>query len=75
MRGQHSSPGALVLQLGLTLLMSVVAPVVLGFWLDHLLRTSPFLTLFLTVIGTTSGSLILMFTIVGVYKRVEGDKS
>jgi hypothetical protein len=31
--------------------------------------------LFLTVIGTTSGSLILMFTIVGVYKRVEGDKS
>jgi F0F1-type ATP synthase assembly protein I len=77
MRGQHRplNAGALVIQLGLTLLLGVVAPVILGFWLDHLLRTSPYLTLFLTVIGTTSGSIILMYTISGVYKRVEGDKT
>ena len=77
MRGQRSPRYAvtLIIQLTLTLLLIVIVPVLLGFWLDRVLQTSPFIALTLTVVGTSFGSLAIFRVVMDVYKRVEGDRS
>ena len=74
-QGSASPIKALVLQLTLNLLLVVIFPVICGIGVDILLRTFPFITLFLTVLGTTFGSVIIFRAVTSVYQRVEGDKS
>ncbi len=76
MRGQRRPKYVvtLIIQLTLTLLLIVIVPVLLGFWLDRVLQTSPFITLTLTVVGMSFGSLAIFRAVREVYERVEGDK-
>ncbi len=53
----------LIIQLTMMIVIAVLAPVLLGIFLDRLLHTSPFITLFMTLVGITLGT-------VGVYRRV-----
>jgi F0F1-type ATP synthase assembly protein I len=53
----------LIIQLTIMIVVAVLAPVLLGIFLDRLLHTSPIITLFMTLVGITLGT-------VGVYRRV-----
>ena len=66
---------SLVMQLSITLVVAVLIPVLLGIWLDRSLHTSPFITLFMMLLGITLGSVAVYRNIAGAYKRVTGDKS
>jgi len=60
---QDWRPLALVTQLGLTVVVSLVLSLLLGLWLDNLLGTKPILTLLFSLIGVAAGT-------VGVYRLV-----
>ena len=60
---QDWRPLALVTQLGLTVVASLVLSLLLGLWLDNLLGTKPILTLLFSLIGVAAA-------IVGVYRLV-----
>ena len=66
---------SLVMQLSITVVVAVLLPLLIGIWLDSRAHTSPFITLFMMVLGITLGSIAVYRNIAGVYKRVEGDKS
>ncbi len=53
----------LIIQLTVFIVLAVLVPVLLGIFLDRILQTSPFITLFMTILGITLGT-------VGVYRRV-----
>ncbi len=60
---QDWRPLALVTQLGLTVVTSLVLSLLLGLWLDSLLGTKPLLTLVFSLIGIMAGT-------VGVYRLI-----
>ncbi len=64
----------LVGQLLVVLVVALVAPLVLGILLDRLLQTSPLVTLFLLVLGTTLGTVAVYREVNAVYDRVAGGK-
>ncbi len=65
----------LVIQLTLMVIVAVVLPLLLGIWLDRFLHTSPWITLVMTLLGITLGSVSVYRTVASEYKRVGGSKS
>jgi F0F1-type ATP synthase assembly protein I len=64
----------LVIELTVILLVAVLVPLGLGIFLDRHLHTSPFITLFLMVVGISLGSVAVYRHVYSVYERVAGGK-
>lgn len=63
MRQGWAGPLALITQLGLTIVLSILLGLVLGLWVDAHLGTKPWATLILSLLGILAGSF-------GVYRLV-----
>lgn len=66
---------SLVIQLTMTVVVAAVLPVLLGIWLDRQLHTSPFITLFLMVLGIILGTVAVYRQVSETYARVAGGKN
>jgi F0F1-type ATP synthase assembly protein I len=64
----------LATQLTITLVVTTLLPLLLGIWLDRQFNTSPFITLFMTLVGITLGTVAVSRNVTSVYKRVGGKK-
>ncbi len=64
----------LVIELTVIILIAILIPLGIGIFLDRLLHTSPFITLFLMVVGISLGSVAIYRHVNGVYERVAGGK-
>ncbi len=64
----------LIIQLTLIIVVSILIPLGFGIFLDRLLRTSPFITLFLMVLGISLGTIAVYRQVGEVYDRVAGGK-
>lgn len=62
-RGHDWGPLALISQLGLTMVGSILLGLVLGLWIDSHFGTGPWATLILSLIGIAAGSF-------GVYRLI-----
>jgi F0F1-type ATP synthase assembly protein I len=72
---QVSNGSGLVIRLTLTLLAVFFFPLLFAIWLDRQLGTSPFITIFAIIFGTTFGTLAITRQVAGVYNRLPGEKS
>ena len=64
----------LIIQLTLIVVLAVLGPVLIGIFLDRLLHTSPFIALFMTILGTTLGTVGVYRRVSEIYNRVAGGK-
>ncbi len=64
----------LIIQLTTVIVVAILVPLGLGIFLDRLLHTSPILTLFLMVLGSTLGTVAVYREVNAVYDRVAGGK-
>ncbi len=64
----------LVVQLTLVVVTATLGPLGIGILLDHLLHTSPFITLFTVVMGTAMGTIGIAREMNSFYSRVAGGK-
>jgi F0F1-type ATP synthase assembly protein I len=65
---------SLVIQLTITVVVAAFLPLLLGIWLDRLLHTSPFITLFMMIFGITAGTVVVYRNVAAAYKRIGGPK-
>jgi F0F1-type ATP synthase assembly protein I len=66
---------SLVIQLTITVVVAAFLPLLLGIWLDRQLHTSPFITLFMMMLGITVGTVLVYRNVADVYKRIGGPRS
>jgi F0F1-type ATP synthase assembly protein I len=66
---------SLVIQLTITVVVAAFLPLLLGIWLDRQLHTSPFITLFMMMLGITIGTLLVYRNVADVYRRIGGPRS
>ncbi len=64
----------LVVQLTTVVVVATLVPLGIGIFLDHLLQTSPLLTLFTTILGVSLGTIGVAREITAVYGRIAGGK-
>lgn len=63
---------SLVIQLTITVVVAAFLPLLLGIWLDRQLHTSPFITLFMMIVGITVGTVMVYRSVADIYKRLGG---
>lgn len=66
---------SLVVQLTITVVVAAFLPLLLGIWLDRQLHSSPFITLFMMMLGITIGTVVVYRNVADVYKRIGGPRS
>ncbi len=64
----------LIIELTAIVVVAGLAPLLIGLYLDNLAHTSPFITLFLMILGVTLGTFAVYRQVNAVYNRIAGGK-
>jgi F0F1-type ATP synthase assembly protein I len=66
---------SLVIQLTIMVVVAAFLPLLLGIWLDRQFHTSPFITLFMMILGITGGTVAVYRNVAAVYNRIGGPRA
>ncbi len=63
-------PIALIIQLGTTIVVATILPLLIGIWLDSRMKTAPWITLIGLGIGVIAAVTAVYSTISSIYKKL-----